>query len=619
MKRGGILDLRRVYLSRLIAVGAVLAITARLVTFEASAATGPLADSPAPTYGVNANRTARSPYSGPRTMPTVKWSFTRYNDHWGTDYRGTGIGLNNTVYLAAGMAGVYAIDSATGTRKWLYSPGNTGHETFVEFPPTVAADGRLYFTSENDFAYALDANGNQLWEFRADHLHTPISISPDGTRVHFTSENAFIYALDRETGAQIWRYQLAQFGVYATGRRIPIVYDSAGTLRWSLNLPQRGSNPDTVGPAVGEDGTLYFTRADAITAVGMNGQQKWEYVLGNTAFDRTPAIGADGTVYIGVSDGFVYALNPDGSLKWKQKYVNQTGWGAGVKSNILIDAQGTLFFYGRDGFVYGVDSQTRQVLWRYNSNQQNLSYPGVQLSLDADGTLYVPVDERMMLALAPAAGPPGTATATPTMTQTSTTAETNTPTATPTQTNTPTQTQTATPTRTPTQTATSTATSTQVSLPAGNLLTNPGFEADANGDNLPDSWTLSSGSASVISRSSAQEYEGDYSLRATGGSPIVFQDVPAAPGQVYNFAGRLNVPANTGSFRASIQLVALNMWNGSLSTVTVLSQTSATSGWVPATGSIALPNGTAKVRVQVKFEFVNSDVYVDGFSLTRTK
>ena len=31
----------------------------------------------------------------------------------------------------------------------------------------------------------------------------------------------------------------------------------------------------------------------------------------------SPAIGSDGTIYIGSKDYNLYAINPDGSLKWK--------------------------------------------------------------------------------------------------------------------------------------------------------------------------------------------------------------------------------------------------------------------------------------------------------------
>jgi len=253
MKRAGFPDLRRASVSRLIGIGAVLAIVARVITFDVLAAPGfgPLADTPWPTYGQNANHNNRSPYSGPQQLPTVTWQFTRSNDHWGTEHRETGIGLNNTVYLAAGMAGVYAIDSTNGAMRWLFSPENTGHETFVEFAPTVASDGTLYVTSENDYAYALNPNGSIIWSFQSGHLQTPMSISPDGTSVHFVSETGWMYALNRADGTLKWRYQMSPSGSYGTGQRLPVVYDAlgnlyfgwigkvwsltpAGQLRWSL-------------------------------------------------------------------------------------------------------------------------------------------------------------------------------------------------------------------------------------------------------------------------------------------------------------------------------------------------------------------------------------------------
>ncbi len=33
--------------------------------------------------------------------------------------------------------------------------------------------------------------------------------------------------------------------------------------------------------------------------------------------DSCPAIGDDGTIYFGSDDNYFYALNPDGTLKWK--------------------------------------------------------------------------------------------------------------------------------------------------------------------------------------------------------------------------------------------------------------------------------------------------------------
>jgi outer membrane protein assembly factor BamB len=644
-----------------------------LLTWDARATTNPLADTPWPTYGQNDLRTGSSPYVGPQQRPDVKWSFNRSGDHWGTDYRGTGIGQNDTTYLSAGMTGVYAINSHTGQMKWLFAPMNTGHETWVEFPPTVASDGTLYVTSENDYLYALDPSGAIKWQFLADHLHTPASISPDGTTLHFTSENGHLYAVNRITGQQSWSYELAARGTYGTGRRIPVVYDTqgnlymvwistvwsftpSGQLRWSLPIP--GYAAYTVGPAVANDGTLLFVSGNSMIAVGVDqspGYVKWQYDLGSSAFDRTPVVAPDGTLYIGAENGYVYALNPGGTLLWKKQYVTNTGWGGGVKSNLLLDAQGTLYFLGRDGYVYAVSSQTRSVLWRYSTNNVDNSYPGIQLSLDSDSTLYVPVDEKLLLALMPplpTATPTSTRTPTPTRTPIPTNTPTPTKTATPTRTpvptstSTPTRTATPTGTSTPTQTAVPTATSTinplvptatftptvppptatktLTPIPEGVVaLRNPSFEqAGANGA-IPDSWTVSSAGLNLVSRSAEQHREGSYSLKASsarGESFVINQDISGVrPGEVYTFSSALYSTGSSGWFRANVQLVLLNQFGGTLSTTTVQTLTANSNAWVPGSTSITIPSGGTTIRVQIRLESLRATVYADGFSLTRIK
>lgn len=630
-------------LVRHLALGVALLAALGMMSWDVQAASDPLADTPWPTYGQNMQRNGRSPFVGPQQQPVHRWTFARSNDHWGTDYRGMGIGRDHTIYLAAGMAGVYAIDSPSGQMKWLFSPWATGHETWVEFPPTVAADGTLYVTSENDYIYALDPDGNILWYYLSQHLHTPVSISPDGSTVHFTSEDGYVHALDRLSGQRRWRYRLSQWGVYGSGRRIPIVYDNAGNLyfswlgtvwsltpsgqlRWTLQELITGSY--LVGPAVSNNGTLYLVR-NSVLAVDMNGTLKWQFALENSAFDRTPAIGGDGTVYIGGDDGILYAINPNGTLKWKQQYVTKTGWGSGIKSNLLLDAQGTLYFLGRDRYVYAVSSATRDVLWKYPTGTDNLSYPGIQLALDSDGTLYVPVDEKMAFALAPARPTPtSTATRTATPTRTPAATSTATPTHTPppaTSTPTPT-TVSATPTWTPTpvpRTPTPTATPTATPAPPGdNLLANSGFEQDGDSDTIPDGWSVAAGCVNLVSRSPDRRWEGSHSLRANstrGESFVVYQDVPVKPGESYRSAGRINVPTSHAWFRANVQLVVLNRYGGTITTVTALSQTSTTNGWVSATADLNVPSAGTTIRVQLKLESLKADVYADGFSLTRTR
>ncbi|GAI33680.1 unnamed protein product, partial [marine sediment metagenome] len=74
-------------------------------------------------------------------------------------------------------------------------------------------------------------------------------------------------------------------------------------------------------PVIGEDGTIYFGTFEGawtdakIFAVNPNGTEKWSYPTGyHTTSD--PAIGDDGTIYIGSGDTYLYALYPNGTLRW---------------------------------------------------------------------------------------------------------------------------------------------------------------------------------------------------------------------------------------------------------------------------------------------------------------
>ena len=51
-------------------------------------------------------------------------------------------------------------------------------------------------------------------------------------------------------------------------------------------------------------------------ALNPDGSLKWQYPTGG-GIDSSPAIGADGAIYVGSGDDNLYSLNPDGSLKWR--------------------------------------------------------------------------------------------------------------------------------------------------------------------------------------------------------------------------------------------------------------------------------------------------------------
>ncbi len=90
-------------------------------------------------------------------------------------------------------------------------------------------------------------------------------------------------------------------------------------------------------PAIGDDGTIYTISYDKeyegkydkyLYAINPDGTLKWKYSLGSCppASLTSPVISDDGTLYVGNSYpytyGLLHAINPDGTLKWKYQTVN---------------------------------------------------------------------------------------------------------------------------------------------------------------------------------------------------------------------------------------------------------------------------------------------------------
>lgn len=100
---------------------------------------------------------------------------------------------------------------------------------------------------------------------------------------------------------------------------------------------------------------------------------------------RCPVIGEDGTIYIS-DDEKLYAIHPDGTLKWKFSKGSMT------ESNIMIGAGDVIYFSTgstvRDrnyqGYLYALDL-SGNVLWEYRTTDMPYSYGS---TLGIDGTIY---------------------------------------------------------------------------------------------------------------------------------------------------------------------------------------------------------------------------------------
>jgi hypothetical protein len=148
-----------------------------------------------------------------------------------------------------------------------------------------------------------------------------------------------------------------------------------------------------------------------------------------------------------------------------------------------------------------------------------------------------------------------------------------------------------------------------------NLLQNPSFEKDDNGDNKPDVWSTN---AKFTRSNEVTAIDGNYvgRFRATDNSGATIQHVVPnlTAGNTYDFSGWVNVPATSDAFTFKLQVKWRNASNRAISTKVIKSYTASTGSWNQATASLVAPAGTTNALVQMVVSSLNGTLYVDHFS-----
>jgi outer membrane protein assembly factor BamB len=160
----------------------------------------------------------------------------------------------------------------------------------------------------------------------------------------------------------------------------PITITNLGTLKWRYHTSDYREIISS--PAIGSDGTIYFgSLNDTLYALNPDGTLKWSYSTNGDIYS-SPAIGSDGTIYFGSYDNYLYALNPDGTLKWRYHA------GTSIHTSPAIGTDGTIYFgqmYGeyRHG-EFNALNPDGTLKWQYTTNCDIYSSP----SIGPDGTIY---------------------------------------------------------------------------------------------------------------------------------------------------------------------------------------------------------------------------------------
>ena len=165
--------------------------------------------------------------------------------------------------------------------------------------------------------------------------------------------------------------------------RTDVVGPQTPTVKWRFRV----GGACYSGIAIAPDGTIYFGSNDYfVYAVNPNGTEKWRFRTGFYVHSAGPTVAADGTVYIGSTDDHLYALRPDGTEKWRFDTGPDSEDPAHIYGTPSIDEDGVVYVGSRLPNLYAIDPNGRE-LWRLRLRFG--AWFGASPAMGHDGRLYL--------------------------------------------------------------------------------------------------------------------------------------------------------------------------------------------------------------------------------------
>jgi outer membrane protein assembly factor BamB len=203
------------------------------------------------------------------------WRFTT-----GGRIRSTPAVADGSVFVGSSDGAVYALDLADGSQRWRHETdgfamvsADMGVDRKSIIASPLVAEESVYVGSRDGYMYALDqATGRRRWQ--VSHEGSWAISSPaeaPGALIAGTSDGSFVHRVDAATGEEVWRFQGAGYTWSSPALAGETVYigDGAGYL-WALDAAsglERWSFPVGSGvyssPWV-EDGVVFFGADDGV-------------------------------------------------------------------------------------------------------------------------------------------------------------------------------------------------------------------------------------------------------------------------------------------------------------------------------------------------------------------
>jgi len=289
-----------------------------------------------------------------------------------------------------------------GTRQ---PPGQPGTPPVMTAPPSAGIPrgipwpmfhGTAQHTGQSVYNGPHTATLKWKYKYRGASGKTggfPNNFAIDSRGRLYVNANARLLVFDPQ-GNIVWSAELSGGGavalsadesvVYAVGLNKLFAYTSSGKRLWTFESPTRHNLHGE--PTVAQDGTIYVGSWDTnVYALNPDGTLKWAFPTdGSIAPLASPTLSLDEkTIYVGSGDpnfdpgGTLYALSADGRERW---HVRLDG---NRVSGVVVAADGTLFANGMSRvFHLGSDGS---IIWQSQDGTASSLAP----SLSKNGIVYV--------------------------------------------------------------------------------------------------------------------------------------------------------------------------------------------------------------------------------------
>lgn len=155
-----------------------------------------------------------------------------------------------------------------------------------------------------------------------------------------------------------------------------LAFDALGRISWRYPVQQDVRS----SPAVAPDGSVIFaTREGRIYAIRPDGSLKWMYNTGQSSTPQSPTIAQDGTVYL-VSGERLFILNANGTLKSSS---------SGMAGRPLIGPDGTIYYNQLKSKLTAIGTDGKLKWQTALTDSQTQTYNVSGMAIDEHGNLYI--------------------------------------------------------------------------------------------------------------------------------------------------------------------------------------------------------------------------------------